>query len=317
MNALRLAKDIMATKLVVTAPDDDVFDGAQALLRNRITGMPVVAPDRAFLGMLSERCCLRALTPAMSEARSAGAAPAAVPAREFMAAGVFTLRPEMDSLEAIALLLRHRFSGAPVVDAAGDFLGVFSERYSMRLLVNAAYESVPSIEVGALMNTDRGRLIDEDADLLAIARMFLDSYYRRLPVLRDRRLVGQVSRRDVLRAAERAAHDLRAGAPGQPGAAAAPRSARVADYMETDVQTIDEETDFLTIAQVFLESNRRRLPVLRDGRLVGQVSRRDLLAAVLAMLGAEHHTEQVALYLSAVMEPNSRPLLNRADYGRG
>jgi CBS domain-containing protein len=87
--------------------------------------------------------------------------------------------------------------------------------------------------------------------------------------------------------------------------------------METDVHTIDEDADFLTIAQIFLQSNRRRLPVLRDGRLVGQVSRRDLLAAVLAMLGAERHSEQVALYLSAVMDPNTRPLLNRAaDYAR-
>ena len=38
------------------------------------------------------------------------------------------------------MLLEHRFSGAPVVDEDGKFLGVFSERYIMQLLINSAYE---------------------------------------------------------------------------------------------------------------------------------------------------------------------------------
>jgi CBS domain-containing protein len=122
-------------------------------------------------------------------------------ARDVMVTDLVTLRPEMDAVEAIRTLLKHRISGAPVIDADGNYLGVFSERNSLQALVGLACEQLPSTHVGAYMNTDRGCTIGETVDLLNIARMFLEQDYRRLPVLRGNRLVGQISRRDVLRAA--------------------------------------------------------------------------------------------------------------------
>ena len=52
-----------------------------------------------------------------------------------MSKKLLTLSPGTDAIEAISMLLKQRFSGAPVVDAEGKFLGVFSERYIMRLLI--------------------------------------------------------------------------------------------------------------------------------------------------------------------------------------
>ena len=323
---LPLARDLMATKLLTVGPEDDVFGGAGILLRHGISGAPVIAPDHTFLGTLSERSCMRLLT--LTAEATAGERPA-LPARKFMTTKLVTLRPETDALEAVALLLEHRFSGAPVVDGDGRFLGVFSERYIMRLLVRAAYEQVPSPEVGAYMNTDRGRLIVEESDLLAVAQTFLDTYYRRLPVLRGETLVGQVSHRDVLRAehhlarrfdaretAREALRDEARTPEAKAAVAAGLATTRVADFMTSGVETVDEDTDFLALAQIFLDSNRRRLPVLRDGRLVGQVSRRDLLAAALDLIALEPEHERGGLYLSAVLDRNVRPLLNRADYNR-
>lgn len=122
-------------------------------------------------------------------------------ARDLMVTNLITLRPEMDALQAIRTLLQHRISGAPVVDADGNYLGIFSERDSMSVLLGLTYEQQPSTHVGAFMNTDRGCTIDEAVDLLTIAQTFLNKDYRRLPVLRGTKLVGQISRRDVLRAA--------------------------------------------------------------------------------------------------------------------
>ncbi len=55
--------------------------------------------------------------------------------------------------------------------------------------------------------------------------------------------------------------------------------------MTTPVETIDAELGLLEAAELFLDSRYRRFPVIRDGRLVGQVSRADILAAMRAEWG--------------------------------
>ena len=312
MDRPQLARDIMVTKLVTVSPQTDIFDGIHLLLKNRITGAPVIDDERRYLGMLSESCCISVLTLTAREANESGAAEP-VRAREFMTERLITLKPEMDAFEAIGQLLRHRISGAPVVDDSGRFQGVFSERYSMRLLVHAAYDQAPSSHVGAFMNTDKGRLIDPDRELLSVARMFLDTYYRRLPVVENDRLIGQISRRDVLaaehhlsdvlEARERALLEHSGEIPLLKQEQSSPgellESTEVAHFMDTNTHTISPDTDLLSIAQIFLNSNRRRLPVLEGERLVGQISRRDVLRAAHARATEQPHRQATPLYLSA------------------
>ena len=120
-------------------------------------------------------------------------------ARDFMTKRLVTLRPDMDVIKAVQLLLKNRISGAPVVDANSVFLGVFSEKCAMQVLLDAAYEQLPSNEVRLFMDTD-AQTIEPDTQLLSIAQVFLLTSYRRLPVIEAGRLVGQISRRDVMRA---------------------------------------------------------------------------------------------------------------------
>jgi CBS domain-containing protein len=122
-----------------------------------------------------------------------------ITARDFMVTKLVTLRPEMDVIRAVQLLLKNRISGAPVVDKEGNYLGIFSEKCSLNVLLDAAYEQLPSNEVRMFMDTE-ARTISPDTLLLSIAQVFLLTPYRRLPVLDEGQLVGQVSRRDVLRA---------------------------------------------------------------------------------------------------------------------
>ena len=63
-----------------------------------------------------------------------------ITARDFMITRLVTLRPEMDVIKAVQLLLKNRISGAPVVDSDGTYLGIFSEKCSMNVLLDAAYE---------------------------------------------------------------------------------------------------------------------------------------------------------------------------------
>ena len=305
MSPLSAAKDIMWSNPVTVAPEDNVLQGLHLLLRQRVTGAPVVGSDRQYLGTLSEGSCLRVL---LREAREAGEGRQPAPAaRDFMAKKLLTLRPETDAIDAISMLLKHRYAGAPVVDEEHNLLGVFSEHYMMRLLINSAYEQLPSTRVDAFMSTGSGRLIDEEMNVFEIAQVFLDTRYRRLPVLRDGKLVGQVSHRDVLTALLGIRRgpilaDVRQADGGPP-------STQISRFMDTSAETIEENLDFLSIAQIFLSTVRIRLPVLREGKLVGQVARRDLLLNVLDLLSEQPQHKQPGLFLSAVMQPEENPLL--------
>ncbi|MCA9055839.1 MAG: CBS domain-containing protein, partial [Planctomycetaceae bacterium] len=89
-----------------------------------------------------------------------------------------------------------------VVDADGQYVGVFSERCSISLLLAAAYDGAPTNAIEAFVDRDADT-IGPESDLLAIAQTFMTSSSRRLPVVDNGRVLGQVSRRDLLRAAHR------------------------------------------------------------------------------------------------------------------
>ncbi len=323
MQGPRLARDIMVTKLVTLMTRTPVFDGIRMLLKNRITGAPVVAEQDRYLGMFSEKCCMGLLTLLTRLAAERGDAPMPTPlARDFMVTDLVKLKPKADVFEAIGYLLKNSISGAPVVDESGNFLGIFSEKTSMKVLVDAAYEQMPSTEVAAFANTDSGRVITEETDLLECAKLFLETPYRRLEVLRDGKVVGQISRRDVLVRAQLVSLDvegkdqalLERGAelPRSDGATQrkypCPTSTDVDGFMDVHARTIQEQLDVLSIAQVFLTTPYRRLPVLRDQQLVGQVSRRDLLRAMHRALEVIPRRESALLYLSSLRDRSESPI---------
>lgn len=122
-------------------------------------------------------------------------------AEDIMVTRLVTLSPETDVFKAIETLVKNRISGAPVVDKQKKLLGVFSEKSCMQVLIDAAYEGLPTNQVGAFMNNDP-QTINRNTGLLVMAQVFLLSPRRRLPVVEEGNiLVGQVSRRDVIAAA--------------------------------------------------------------------------------------------------------------------
>ena len=110
--------------------------------------------------------------------------------------------PKWMFLKPSRVLVKKKISGAAVVDMDNNLLGVFSEKCCMQVLIDATYEGLPTNQVGSFMDTDP-QTITEDTMLLSIAQVFLLTPRRRLPVVNNRKLVGQISRRDVIRAASR------------------------------------------------------------------------------------------------------------------
>jgi CBS domain-containing protein len=124
-------------------------------------------------------------------------------ARDIMTRSPVTVRPEMHAVEAAGILLKHEISGVPVVDDDGRLLGLFSEYDCLREIASAEYDRDDRdvvVTVAELM-TEPMHTISPELELFGIAHEFVTTRVRRLPVIEDGRLVGQVSRRDALRAA--------------------------------------------------------------------------------------------------------------------
>jgi CBS domain-containing protein len=107
-----------------------------------------------------------------------------------------------------------------------------------------------------------------DQDIHQAIKQFLKHRISGAPVVaEDGRLVGILTRKDCLRVAFSASYY-------------GDRGGGVADYMESEVRTVDVDTDIIEVAQLLLESPFHRFPVMESGHLVGQISRHDILRAL-------------------------------------
>ena len=109
--------------------------------------------------------------------------------------------PGMNVYEAAQIILDSRASGASVVTENGELVGVLSELDCLRSLMTAVYNG--SDPGGALVSdimTKEVEIADADDDIIAVATDMLANKRRRRPVLKDGKLVGQISCRQILRA---------------------------------------------------------------------------------------------------------------------
>lgn len=113
-----------------------------------------------------------------------------------MSSDLVTVRPEASVQEAIDVLLNQQISGLPVIDDDGRLVGVITE---FALLAVAYDKRVKNHKVSHHMTRDV-ITVDVDDPISRIADLCIVHRVRRVPVMKDGRLVGVIARRDVLRA---------------------------------------------------------------------------------------------------------------------
>jgi CBS domain-containing protein len=125
-------------------------------------------------------------------------------AREIMTAAVITVRPELPIFDAMRILLRHRISGAPVVADDGALVGMLSELDCLKVLANGEFYDDDHSEEGTVRDymSPGTRSVGTEIDVYSLSHYFLDHSVRRIAVVKGEKLVGLISRRDVLRSIE-------------------------------------------------------------------------------------------------------------------
>ncbi len=138
--------------------------------------------------------------------------------RDVMTRDVVTVGPDTSAKYAGELLAEHGFAALPVVDDDGQVVGIVAEADVLRdrlprdprlhLLRQDEQEHVLPLLVRGVMSGDV-RCLEPRADVSDVARLFVDERLRSAPVLDGERLVGVVSRRDLLRVLVRTDREIR------------------------------------------------------------------------------------------------------------
>jgi CBS domain-containing protein len=119
--------------------------------------------------------------------------------KDYMSRNVVTLHPEMEILHAAHEFIRHDISGAPVLDRHGRLVGVLTERDCMRVAMQGDYHGTPAGLVKDHISTNP-QSVEPGESILTLADLFIKGRFHRYPVVDKGRLVGVISRRDVMRA---------------------------------------------------------------------------------------------------------------------
>jgi len=149
-------------------------------------------------------------------------------AHQIMTRPVITVAPDTPMVEAANLMLQKHISGLPVVDATGKLVGMLSEgdfvrrgeigtqrkrgRFLKFILgpgrVAADFVHEHGRRVSEIMTSEPLVTVSEETPLERIVALMEKNSIKRVPAMRDGKIVGMVSRSNLLQAVASLAHDV-------------------------------------------------------------------------------------------------------------
>ena len=122
---------------------------------------------------------------------------------DYMTTNLITFKANQSIEDVIESLIEHKISGGPVVNDKNELIGIISEGDCMKQISESRYYNMPMnnehiVEKAMATNVET---IDGNMNIFDAANEFLESKRRRFPIVKDGKLVGQISQKDVLKAA--------------------------------------------------------------------------------------------------------------------
>ena len=121
MDKKPIVKKYMTTRLITLSEDLDVYFAISLLLKNKISGAPVINKKNELVGILSEKDCLRVFANGSFHNMPGGLV------NNFMTKAVATVYPEMDLFMVADIFLKHNYRRMPVVSGK-NLVGQISRR---------------------------------------------------------------------------------------------------------------------------------------------------------------------------------------------
>ncbi|MCB0577997.1 MAG: CBS domain-containing protein [Phaeodactylibacter sp.] len=118
------------------------------------------------------------------------------------AKNLITFHPDTDIMEVVEILLKNDITGAPVLNDKKELVGLIDDKDCLKVLFGSTYHDRPVIKrTASHFMSNVMKTLNVHADIYDVADIFLSTPYKRLLIVDDDgKLVGQISRQDILRA---------------------------------------------------------------------------------------------------------------------
>lgn len=118
-----------------------------------------------------------------------------------MTTEVVTIDKKTPILEVIDMLLRFNITGLPVVNKKGKIEGIVSEKDLLELtynLSNMSYSSEKIPKTAEEVMTTEVKVFDINDSLTDVCKCLMNNNFRRVPIVSDGKMVGIISRKNLI-----------------------------------------------------------------------------------------------------------------------
>ena len=124
------------------------------------------------------------------------------PITKYMSKDLITFKRDTEINNVIDTLLEKNISGAPVLNDNNEIIGLIDDKDCLNVIVDSLYYNSPVRKrIVETYMTDIYKTISIDSNIVDVANKFLKSKFKRFLIVNDNgKLMGQISRKDILKA---------------------------------------------------------------------------------------------------------------------
>jgi CBS domain-containing protein len=257
---IMLVEDIMSRDPLYVEDSTFLTKARQMIRDNHVRGLPVLDSKGMVQGIVTNQDMLR-VTSTKSNVTVSG-----------YVVQVPVVTGQMNVLDAARLMLRERRTLLPVVESEEKprLVGVVS---LLDVFMNIDLKNVPKKQVSEVMTTEVVATRPDD-HVTKIWDLMVEKDFTGLPVVKDGRPIGMITRFDLLKGTARIGKESER----RP---ADSMQVPVEKFMSTPLYSVTPEDSVRTAIELMLKHDVGRMSVVDGGKLVGIVDRNDLIKSYL------------------------------------
>ena len=193
--------------------------------------------------------------------------------KEIMTRGVISVGPKATIRESVTKMTENGIGSLPIVDKEGKLVGIVTERdFALALAGSLTNETVGDLMIKDVITTTCGTPIE------SCSKIMVRNNLRRIPVVEEDKLVGIVTSTDILRFF--GDKEMFASMTSNSGLDVLKR--QISDIVKPNISVTESYVKLGDLCDLLAEKNIGGVPVVDDNKLVGIITERDILNAVLS-----------------------------------